>query len=259
MNKGLHASNPEVRKEAVTALSLAAMREPFFSELESMIDDKDVEVRVATIASLEDLRSKRTVAILRKALTDPVPEVGFAAAKALFELGDPEGKQTLLSVVNGETKTSSGFVTKQMRDAMRMMHTPKTTFMFMMRTGIGFAPVPGVGAGVASMQQLLADSGTSGRASAVLLLSKTRDEETTKALRAALADQDWSVRAAAIHSLALWNDPTLAKDIGYLLDDEKEPVRLRAAAAYARLQALKQQRPTKPAPPKAPSKTPPSK
>jgi HEAT repeat protein len=38
-----------------------------------MLDDKDVEVRLATITSLVDLKSGRAVPALRKALDSDVP------------------------------------------------------------------------------------------------------------------------------------------------------------------------------------------
>lgn len=219
----------------MTALSLVGAREPYLGQLESMLSDKDAQVRLATIASLVDLKSARSNAALRKALNDDVPEVSFAAAKALFALHDPAGKQVLLSVVGGETKTSSNFFSKQKRDALRMMHTPKTMFMFAVRQGAAFAPVPGLGAGIASMQDLLSDANVSGRAAAVLLLGNESDDETLKALREALSDKDWSVRAAAVHALALRNDPRMRPEFVPLLDDKKEAVRLRAAAGYLRL------------------------
>lgn len=125
-----------------------------------------------------------------------------------------------------------------MRDTLRMMHTPKTLFMFALRQGIGFAPVPGLGEGVASMQALLSDPGVSGRAAAALLLRRDKNEETLRALREALSDKDWSVRAAAIHSLALWNDPRLKPDFIGLLDNDNRAVRLRASAGYLRLDNL---------------------
>src|SRR5262249_55211945 len=129
LDKALKDHNPDTRKEAVIALSLATVNSPLFPQLESMLADKDVEVRLATIQSLADLKSKSTAGDLRKALFDSVPEVEFAAAKALYDLQDPDGKATLLSVLNRETKTSSGFLKSQMRDAMRMLHTPRTTLM----------------------------------------------------------------------------------------------------------------------------------
>ncbi len=239
LGNALKDKNPDTRKEAVIALSIAAQREPLVSMLESKLDDKDVEVRLTAVASLLDLKNKRTPAALRHALQDDVPEVSFAAAKALWALNDPAGKQALLSVLSGRSKTSSGFLSKQKRETLRMMHTPRTMFLFALKEGVAFAPIPGAGAGVSSMQALLSDPGVSGRAAAALLLSREHDSQTLQALRDALSDKDWSVRAAAVHALALRNDPGLQPDLKVLLDDKKEAVRLRAAAAYLRLDSLK--------------------
>ncbi|MGH9613071.1 MAG: HEAT repeat domain-containing protein [Bryobacteraceae bacterium] len=232
-------NNPDTRKEAVIAISLIGPREPYLSDLISMLEDKDVQVRLATIASLVDLKSRRTIEALHKALKDEVPEVSFSAARALYGLNDPAGKEELLLVLGGQVKTSSGFLTKQKREAMRMMHTPRTMFMFALVHGAAFAPVPGLGAGVASMQELLSDPGVSGRATTALLLGRENDEQTLQALKDALLDKDWSVRAAAVHSLALRNDSALQEDFVPLLEDDKQAVRLRAAAAYLRLDIVK--------------------
>jgi HEAT repeat protein len=210
--------------------------------LQALLDDKDVETRLAAVSSLAELKTSQTRASLRKALDSDVPEVTFAAAKALFQDNDPAGKQALLSVLSGETKVASGFLTKQKRDTLRMVHTPKTMFMFAVKTGIGFAPVPGLGEGISSMQGILSDPGVSGRAMAALLLAKERDRATLEALREALEDKDASVRAAAVHAIALRNDPSLQSDLTPMMEDKKESVRLRAAAGYLRLQVLRSER-----------------
>jgi HEAT repeat protein len=242
VERAVKDKNPDTRKQAATALSLGGPREPFISQLESMLDDKDVEVRLAVVSSLADLKAKPTLAALRKALNDDVPEVGFAAAKALYGLNDAAGKEALLSVLSGETKVASGFITKQKRDAIRMMHTPRIMMMFALKQGIGFAPVPGLGEGISSMQGILSDPGVSGRALAALLLGREKDVATLQALREGLMDKDASVRAAAVHSLALRNDPVLQPDLVPLLDDRKESVRLRAATGYLRLQMIRKAR-----------------
>lgn len=239
LDAALKDKNPDTRKEAVAALSLAGTGDPYASWLEAMLDDRDVEVRVATVSGLIELKNDRAIAGLKKALKDEVPEVSFAAAKALYQLNDPEGKKALLSVVGGDARTNSGFLTKQKRDTLRLIHTPKPMMFFMLRTGVGFVPVPGLGTGMTSVQGLLSDPGVTGRAAAALMLSKDKDKETLIALKDALSDHDWSVRAAAVHSLALRNDPSLQSDLKPLLDDKKEAVRLRAAAAYIRLETLK--------------------
>jgi hypothetical protein len=238
LQHSLDAGNPETRKQAVMALSLASGRGALFDQLVQMLQDKDVEVRQAVVASLADVKSERATAALRRALEDTVPEVSFAAARALWARHDRAGRAELLAVLGGESKSSSKFFSKQKRDALRMMHTPRTTFLFAVQHGVGFIPVPGLGLGVASMQGILASSGVPGRALAALLLGADRDPATLEALRDALADKDSSVRAAAVHSMSLRNDPALKKELEPLLQDDNEAVRLRAAAGYLRLSAI---------------------
>jgi HEAT repeat protein len=242
LEEALASKNPDTRKQAVAALSLAASREPYLSRLIGMLEDKDVEVRLAAVASLSEIKNGAVNKALRKALEDEVPEVSFAAAKALWTLKDPAGKRALMAVLEGENKTSSSFLSRQKRDALRMMHTPKTALLFAARQGAGFAPIPGLGGGISSMQAILTDPAVSGRAAAALLLGQQNDAATLQALKDALTEKDGSLRAAAVHCLALKNNPSLKKDIVPLLDDDKESVRLRAAAAYARLSAMQRRR-----------------
>ena len=73
---------------------------------------------------------------------------------------------------------------------------------------------------------------------AALLLSRDKDQATLDALEDALIDKDFRVRAAAVHSLALRNDPALRIELAPLVADDKQEVRLRAAAALLRLSAI---------------------
>ncbi len=251
LSESLKDRNPVTRRQAVQALGLVSPREPYLSQLESMLDDKDLEVRLAAITSLVDLKNNRTVPTLRKALDDEVPEVSFAAAKALWTLNEPAGWDALVAVLSGETKTSSGFLTRQKRDALRMLHTPETMFMFALKTGAGFAPVPGLGTGISSLHGILSDPSVSGRAATALLLSTDKDPKVTQALQ----DKDASVRAAAVHAIALRNDSGLEKDLIPLLEDKNEAVRVRAAAAYLRMEWIKSTT-RRPAPNQKPKKRP---
>lgn len=241
LDDSLNDKNPDTRKHAVQALGLISSRDSYRAKLEEMIEDKDVEVRLAVIASLVDLKDKRTLPTLRKALDSDVPEVSFAAAKALWMLKDPLGRKALVSVLSGDRKASSGFLTKQKREALRMLHTPRTMFLFALRQGTGFVPVPAFGAGISSLQGILTDPGVSGRAAAALLLSMDRSSEVLQALRDALVDEDWTVRAAAVHAISLRDDPALKPDLVPLLDDAQEAVRDRAAAGYLRLESIRPQ------------------
>jgi HEAT repeat protein len=249
LNQLLKDKNPDTRKHAVQALGLVGPREPYISQAEAMLEDKDVEVRVSAITSLVDLKNERTASILQKPLDSEVPEVSFAAAKGLWALQAPEGREALLSVLSGESKTKSAFITRQKREALRMFHTPKTMFLFVLQQGANLAPVPGLGAGVSSVEGILSDASISGRAATALLLSTDKDPRVLQALRDALADKEWSVRASGAHAIALRNDPSLATNLVPLFDDTKEAVRARAAAGYLRLESIKPA-PVKPAPPK---------
>src|ERR1035441_10955442 len=102
LRQALENKNPDTRKQAVVALSLAATDEPVFAKLQGMLQDKDVEVRLAAVASLAEVDTASARAALRKALEDDVPEVSFAAAKALWMLHDPAGEQALLAVRSEE-------------------------------------------------------------------------------------------------------------------------------------------------------------
>jgi HEAT repeat protein len=234
LQQGLDSKNPDTRKQAVVALSLVPVQ--FLKSLEAMLQDKDAEVRLATVASLAEAKSPQAAMALRSALNDEVPEVGFAAAKALWTLHDTEGTQALLAILAGDSQTSSSFFSKQKRDAVRMIHTPRVMLQFAMNKGMGFVPIPAFGLGVSSMQSLITDAGASGRAAAALMLASERDQSSLQALRTALNDSDWSVRAAAVHALALRRDPRLRTALEpLLLETEKEAVRFRAAAACIKI------------------------
>jgi HEAT repeat protein len=86
-----------------------------FDQLERMLQDKDVQVRQAVVASLADVKSERATAALHKALEDAVPEVSFAAAKALWARHDPVGRTALLAVLEKESKNSSNFFSPRRR------------------------------------------------------------------------------------------------------------------------------------------------
>ena len=239
LQQALEDKNPETRKQAVLALSLLGTQ--YLTPLKEMLHDDDVEVRLAAVASITEVKSPQAREALRDALNDDVPEVSFAAAKALWGVRDDAGRQALLAVLEGETKTSSNFLSKQKREALRTVRSRRDLLLFAMHRSIGFAPVPYLGVGVASMQALLNDPAVSGRATAALMLAHERDKATLDALRDALTDKDWSVRAAAVHALALRRAPRLKTDLTPLLDDENQAVRLRAAAGYL---AARKERPS---------------
>jgi len=257
LTEGLSSKNPDVRKQAVASMGLIGPREPYLSQLTNALSDKDIYVRLAAVSSIVDLKSKQTGDILEKSFTDDAPEVSFAAAKALYTLGDPRGRTALMEILEGEAKTKSNFRTVKKRDTLRLFHTPKGMLIFAIKQGVGFAPVPGLGEGVSSLQDILSDAGVSGRATAALMLANDRSADVLNALKEALMDREGSVRAAAVHALALRNDRSLLPLMKDQFDDPKEGVRFRAAAAYLRVSWLRPT-PVKPRVPAQKSTLPPT-
>ncbi|HEY2347346.1 MAG TPA: HEAT repeat domain-containing protein [Xanthomonadaceae bacterium] len=238
LDQALTARDPDTRKTAVEALGLIGPREPYMTRLMTMLGDKDVPVRVAAISSLLDLHDRNTLPAIRRAYDDPIPEVSFAAAKALLAMGDPVGRDALMDALTGGDDTASDYTSSSGREVARMFYAPKTAIPWVMARTIGLAHVAGLGAGVASLEGLLSDQNISGRASAALLLGADKDPRVVAALRAALHDKDTTVRAAAVHAITLRDDPALEQDLVPLLDDRKDEVRTRAAAGCLRLELI---------------------
>jgi HEAT repeat protein len=238
LEQGTKDKNPDVRTEAVVALSLVGAREKTLDTLDSMLADHDVRVRIAVVSTLSGFNDPRTASLLEKALNDSVPEVDFAAARALYRLRKPDGKKLLLAVATGESKGSSSFLTKEERSTLRLLHTPTKLFI---TTAELVVPLPGFGFGLSSAESLLLDPAFSARAAALLLLVRESDPATKAAVQEGLTDKDWSLRAAAAHLIAMHPYPQFQKDLVPLLKDRKAAVRFRAAAAYIRLEALRKE------------------
>lgn len=238
LNNAAHDRNPDGRKRAAEALSLVGVGDNALQSLAPMLDDHDVPVRVAAVVTLGDFHDSRTLPLLKKALQDPVPEVDFAAAKVLYQLNDPEGVQFLLAVVSGESKASSSLLTKEKRKALRLLHTPTKLFTTVAIGAAAFAPVPGLGYGLSSAEGILSDPDSSARAASLLVIGNSGDPSLADAVGSGLSDKEWSVRAAAAHLVAMHPFPELREKLVPLLDDNKDAVRVRAAAAYIRLEHI---------------------
>jgi HEAT repeat protein len=245
LNDAAYDRNPDGRKGAAEALSLVGLKDNALQLLASMIDDRDVSVRIAVVVTLGDFKDNRTLPLLKKALQDPVPEVDLAAAKVLYHLRDPDGVQFLLAVVSGESKASSSYLSREKRSALRMLHTPTKLFIYLGIEAAGFAPVPGLGFGLSSAQGILSDPDSSARAASLLLIGSSSDPTLADAVGLALSDKEWSVRAAAVHLVAMHPFPGFRENLVPLLDDKKDAVRVRAAAAIIRLQHERKKLPSR--------------
>lgn len=203
----------------------------------SALEDKDYSVRQAACVSLEQMKARQAIPSLKTALDDKAPEVAFAAAKALYTMGDPMGREVLVAVLLGDQADSSGFFKGSMHDMKEKMHDPKGLMLIGVKEGAGAFLGP-ASAGIPVAEGLMKDANASGKTAAVALLAKDTNPETAKAIREALGDKNWTVRAAAIRTLALNDRRDALKDIIPLMDDKKDEVTFSAAAAVIRLQPM---------------------
>jgi HEAT repeat protein len=232
---GAGDAEPDVRREVAVALSLPARRDPAVDLLVKLAADKDHLVREAALLSMGELRDPRLAEAALKALDDEVPEVAFAAARTLFKLNQPGGRQLLLDIVQKEARAETGFVRARLRDVARRMKRPKSAMLFVAQQGVGFIPVPGLGEGFSAMSSLVGDPDFSARATALLVLAPDRSPEVRAEIEQAFNDTDWSMRAAAIQIAASRNERAWRFRLAPLFEDSNRRVRYRAAAAFLRL------------------------
>ena len=235
LEQGAADPDPDVRREVAVALGLPSPRDSSTNLLKTLAGDKDHLVREAALVSIGEIRNPRLAKPAHDALEDEVPEVAFAAARTLFKLNQPEGKQLLLEIVQREADAKTGFVRAKLRDVARRMKRPKSAMLFVVQQGVGFIPVPGLGEGFSALSSLVGDPDFSARATALLVLSSDRSPGVRTAIEQAFNDTDWSMRAAATQIAASRNERAWRFRLVPLFEDTNRRVRYRAAASFLRL------------------------
>lgn len=222
------------RKQAMAALENAGAHPKAVALAEAGLSDKDVDVRQTAAIALGGMRSRRSMPKLRKALDDEAPEVIFAAAQALWVMGDRTGRDIFVEALAGDRSDSSGAMKGAMRDARRRIRNPGALALIGVRQGAGMLLGP-FSLGINVFEELVKDGGASARTLSAALLSKDTDPATIYSLEAGLNDKNWIVRSAAAKALAERGSRKSSGKIAALLTDEKEGARLVAAACLLRL------------------------
>lgn len=233
LDHGVHDTNPIKRKQAVLAMSLLRPQPRPVALIEEALADKDAGVREAACATLGVIQSRASIPKLKMALDDAVPEVIFAAAKALYNMNDPAGRVVITAVLLGDQADASGFVAGSIRSMRLKLHDPKALMMMGIKEGAGFAGPFGMGVPLA--EGVLKDNQASGKTVAALLLATDRSPETLEILKTALTDKNWTVRVAAARAVGTRDATVLYDSVAMLLDDKRDDVEFTAAAALIRL------------------------
>jgi HEAT repeat protein len=156
------------------------------------LHDHDAEVRVAAANALGEMKGAQAATDLKAALND-ANEAAFAAAKALCQMGDPAGRETLVAVLAGERKDAPGVLTNAVRDAPKEMRHPEGVLLAGGQEADGLL-LPGSGMGIVAVKDAFKLRGASGQASAAEALAKDPEPYAVTLLEWALSDDKWEVR-----------------------------------------------------------------
>jgi HEAT repeat protein len=201
--------------------------------LKALQDDKP-EVRAAAADAIGQMRAKSAVPKLHEIIkADKEPSVVMAGARSLIALGDPDGYAVYYAVLTGEKKSGGGLLDEQ----KKILKDPKKMAAFGFDQGMGYLPLGGIGVG--AFKALTKDDASPVRAAAAKILAKDSDPKSGEALVEASSDKSWLVRAAALDALCHRGDPSVLPQVEAELDDDKDVVRLTAAAATIHLHDIK--------------------
>jgi hypothetical protein len=215
-------------------VGLGTLRSP---EAEKLImdamKDSDLDVRTAAAIAATQTQDRNLTTPLRNLLDDKEPQVQFAAAVALWKMGDRSGEDILMSIVEGDKSAHAGLMHGTEHKISRDLHDPSKLAKLGAMQGAAMLLGP-FGVGISAIQFIHQSGGNAARVSAIEQLSEEKTPPIHKDLIDALQDKDAPVRAAAAKALSEYHDSETQKAVYALMADPKSQVRLMAAAAYLR-------------------------
>ena len=235
ISDALGDKNPDTRVQAVQSMGLIGVHVPYISTLDGMLDDKDVEVRVATVTSLVDLKNPKTVPALREGFGRSNTGGKFPPpAKALWTLRGPGRRRCAAFRAERRAESaSSKFLDKKKRETLP--HVPHADAADVLRDQDGRRVRAGTGIGDGRFLVAGNPFGPSNvwaRSDAALLLATDKDPRVLGgAARRACRIKKRSVRAAACCTPSRCAMiEKLESNLVPLFDDKKAAAKLRAAA-----------------------------
>lgn len=235
LKAGLADTDPLNRRQAVTATGSIGLNPEAVRLVEAALRDNDSLIRATAAAELGEMKSRQSFPVLKAALDDPSGEVGYAAAKALWDMGDKTGRGFLEDVVAGQQKATDGGVKGALHRANRLRDDPKAMTVLAAKEASGALLGP-FNIGVFATEQVFKNSAVAVRMQALDLLAEECDTQTFKLLDAAATDDKTSAeRATAAKALGRCGNPDAIPKLEQNLSDSNVAVRFMSAAAIIRL------------------------
>lgn len=238
LKQGLQETNPDKRRQAVLAMATIGPVPQVIELLNELLRDKDVVIRQTAAAAIGENKLRACLPNLRAALED-TGEVAFTAAKALWDMGDRNGRELFQDVYQGQGKTGPGMIEGQVRDAKSRLRNPKGLVM----TGVNELSGALLGPfsmGITAAEDALKDSGAPTRAYVITLLAQDCDARGVQLMETGLTtDKSSIVRAATAKALGRCGDGDTVSKVVPLMADDNAAVRYFGAAAVVKLSVEK--------------------
>jgi HEAT repeat protein len=223
------------RSDALSALTVLDSDRKAITLIENALGDKDENIRVFAATSLGDIKARSAIPKLKGAMDDKSAAVSFAAAQALWKMGDRSGRDIFYEILDGERKTKPGLIKSKINEAKLEMHDPKALAL------LGINQISGAflgpfSMGVSMFEEFAKDTSAPVQALCAQLLAADDSHHTVDELTAALDDNHWPVRAAAARSLARLRYHGAMPQLKDMMENDKsQPARFVAAAAIVQL------------------------
>ncbi|MGA3293383.1 MAG: HEAT repeat domain-containing protein [Candidatus Acidiferrales bacterium] len=241
------------RSDAISALTVLDRDRRAVSTIGAALDDKEESIRVLAATSLGDMKARAAIPKLKDALEDNSAQVSFAAAQALWKIGDRSGREILYEVLSGDRKVKPGIIQGKVNAAKHDLHDPKALALIGVNEASGAFLGP-FSMGVSFIEEYAKNNGAPIQAVCAKLLASDDSRDTVNELRDALGDKNWAVRAAAARALAKMNHREVVPQLKDMMENDKEqPARFAAAAAIVRLSAAPEKVPAAASPPARPA------
>ena len=176
LKTGLNDKNPDKRRQAVTAIGSIGLETETIQLVEGALRDPDSLVRHTAAAELGQMKARDAIPSLKTAMDDAAGEVAFAAAKALWDMGDRSGRDLIEDVLTGQQSTSEGPLKSAVRDAKRKIHDPKALAVMGFNEASGALLGP-FNIGIIAAEQAFKTGSSGGRALATTQIGRASCRE----------------------------------------------------------------------------------
>jgi HEAT repeat protein len=255
LEDGLANNKPQIRIDAVSAIGTMGATGRSRALIEKALKDKERDVRLAAVIALGISKNRSVIPLLQDTLdNDGAPEVGFAAATALWKMHDHSGEDVLYGVLSGQLKTHQGVVGSEMHQASRDLHDPAVLAKIGAEQG-AYALLGPFGIGLDAARMVYkGPNANSARVLTATLLADDKSLATAREFISTLHDKDYFVRGASARALGDYHGKEVRDALLETFGDRKPAVRFMAAASYIRVSSGAAKT-TKPAAAKAPAAT----